>query len=152
MYSWKPLGHWYLDCWLWPWGSCDRSLKHFLTPTHVWSEAELCCCDSVRRPKSNSLWNIWVQNESHNFFTRWSTLQQEFEWLSMVRDTLTHMSIESSWKNEFIVFSTNPTVRAMEKAISDLQKLTKIVFCYKRGCDSTTVKLVLPLLSPHQCM
>ena len=48
---------------------------------------------------------------------------------------VTHIPIESSQKEESVVFRANLAVRTVEKVIRDL------LFCYRRGCDSTTVKL-----------
>jgi hypothetical protein len=71
------------------------------------------------------------------------TINRDFEGEASVGDPLTHISIKSSWKDESVVFCANLAAGAVEKVISNLRKLTRIdFFCYKRGCDSTTVKLV----------
>ena len=56
---------------------------------------------------------------------------------------ITHISIKSSWKGEFVVFCISCAPRAVEKIIVNQRRLTRIVlFCYKWGCINSTVKLV----------
>ncbi len=113
-------------------GHLHKSLKLCLTPSHVRSEAKLCCRDYFQR------------RGRYNWCNMWSTFMWDFECVAVVGDPSTCIPIESSWKGGFTEFRINPTVRAVKKVIGDLRKLTRtLFFCYKRGCDSTTVKLVL---------
>ncbi len=62
---------------------------------------------------------------------------------AVVRDLLTHISIESSWKDKFIIFSANPPARDLKKVLAIYTNWWELFyFCYKWGCNSTTVKLV----------
>jgi hypothetical protein len=62
------------------------------------------------------------------------TINRDFEGEVSVPDPPTHIPIESSWKEEYVVFSANLAARAVEKVIIDLQKLTRIViFLLQKG-------------------
>jgi hypothetical protein len=53
-------------------------------------------------------------------------------------------------KNESVVFCANLTAGAMEKVISNQQKnYENLFFCYKRGCGSSTIKLISITSSYH---
>jgi hypothetical protein len=64
-------------------------------------------------------------------------------WSTIILNPSTQISIKSLRKDEFTVFRANYDPSTVKKVMADLRKLTSIViFCYKRGCISTTVKLV----------
>ena len=122
-------------------GHHHKSLKLCLTPSHVGIEAKLCCRDYFQRRGRYNRCNMSMWHECHVFFL---VDPHSCEILSVLQwSETTCIPIESSWKGGFVVFSANPSERAVKKVIGDLRKLTRtLFFCYKRGCDSTTVKLV----------
>ena len=77
------------------------------------------------------------------FFT-YSNFVHNDDHVNDVTDHSCDIPLESSRNEEFVVFPPNRAPSAVRKDIGDLRNSTRImIFCYKRGCDSTTVKLVL---------
>ena len=75
---------------------------------------------------------------SVTYFFRRSTLMWDFEWPAVVGDPLTHTLIESLWRNEIVVCSTNPTALALKNLSAIFENQLESLFCGKSGWNSTT--------------
>lgn len=56
-----------------------------------------------------------------HIFSQASTFVHDFEWLTVVRYTSTHIPSESSQKYKFVVFIAYLAVTSLEKVTDDLQ-------------------------------
>jgi hypothetical protein len=72
--------------------------------------------------------NIWIFEHLNRQITAGT------QWQAVVRPLSTHVPIESSRKDEFVVFPANHAPNAVEKVIVDLRKLRRInIFLLQKG-------------------
>lgn len=98
----------------------DTSLKLFLTHSQIRSEATLCCCDYFQWQERYGQYNMWHVDMTwvSHVFSRRFTLKQDFEWLAVVQDPLTHLPIESWWKDKKLFYLTQTLLQGLWKHLS----------------------------------